>query len=209
MSANFESLKNALLGDGEVLMEANKIRLDGMSLEEKIRLCSKLSRQGIANKELARFFSVSTRTIYDWLRRDLQSLREEMEAKPAIELIIEQMADLEAYEKLCMYEASHLGRDQIEIDPETGEKRLVEGKENVRVLDQKTKLIQLAISIRKMRIDLYSQTGIIPKQPDKLYVGVGEYRNDPEQEDMQKFNRSPEELKQSVMDKLFQQTSLQ
>jgi hypothetical protein len=132
-----------------------------------------------------------------------------MEAKPAIDLIIEQMADLEAYEKLCMYEASHLGRDQIELDPETGEKRLIEGKENVRVLDQKTKLIQLAISIRKMRIDLYSQTGIIPKQPDKLYVGVGDYKNDPEEEDMQKFNRSPEELKQSVMDKLFQQTSLQ
>ena len=51
MSTNFESLKNALLGDGDVLMEANKIRLDSMSLDEKIRLCSKLSRQGIANKE--------------------------------------------------------------------------------------------------------------------------------------------------------------
>lgn len=209
MSTNFESLKNALLGDAEATMEANRVRVDGMSLEEKIRLCAKLSRQGIANKDLAKFFSVTTRTIYDWLRKDLESIREEMEAKPAIDLIIEQMADLEAYEKLCMYEASHLGRDQIEYDAETGQKRVVEGKDNTKVLDQKTKLVQLAVSIRKMRIDLFTQTGIIPKQADKLYGGVGDYKNNSEEEDLQKHNRSTEELKQSVMDKLFQQTSLQ
>ena len=209
MTPNFESLKNALLGDAEATMEANKIRLDGMSSEEKIRLCAKLSRQGIPNKELSRFFSVTPRTIYDWLRKDLEAIREEMEAKPAIDLIIEQMADLEAYEKLCMYEASHLGRDQIEYDPETGETRLIEGKENTKVLDQKTKLVQLAVSIRKMRIDLFSQTGIIPKQADKLYAGVGDYKNNNEEDELEKNYRSPEELKQSVMDKLLHQTSLQ
>lgn len=209
MSTNFESLKNALLGDAEATMEANRVRVDGMSSDEKIRLCAKLSRQGIANKDLAKFFSVTPRTIYDWLRKDLESIREEMEAKPAIDLIIEQMADLEAYEKLCMYEASHLGRDQIEYDAETGQKRVVEGKDNTKVLDQKTKLVQLAVSIRKMRIDLFTQTGIIPKQADKLYGGVGDYKNNSEEEELQKHNRSTEELKQSVMDKLFQQTSLQ
>ena len=209
MSTNFESLKNALLGDAEATMEANRVRIEGMSLDEKIRLCAKLSRQGIANKDLSKFFSVTPRTIYDWLRKDLEAIREEMEAKPAIDLIIEQMADLEAYEKLCMYEASHLGRDQIEYDAETGQKRIIEGRENVRVLDQKTKLMQLAVSIRKMRIDLFTQTGIIPKQPDKLYGGVGDYKNNSEEQELEKHNRSPEELKQSVMDKLFQQTSLQ
>jgi hypothetical protein len=189
-------------------MESFKDSIDNLSSEKKKRLCFKWHYQGVAKKDLASFFGVSLRTVYQWLKEENSGLLEEFEVKSGLELLIEQFAELEQYEKLCMVEASHLGNSQLEIDPETGDKR-IKGPTS-KGLENKAKFIDLARKFREMQINLLTQTGLIPKQPDKIYNAVKDNKLELEEsEQTANINKLDKpDLSKTVIEKLMKQTNL-
>lgn len=186
-------------------MDSMRDKIMSLSDDRKRAYCYKYHMQGVNKKDLAKFFDVSLRTIYDWLKRENQGLLEEFEVKTGLELLIDQFSDLEQYEKMCMFEASHLGQSQIDVDPDTGETRVI--KPSVKNLDQKAKFIGLAKDFRKMQIDLLETTGLIPKQAEKIYGVVKDNKAELE-EDITNANVDKGALSETVIKRLHQMTNL-
>jgi Homeodomain-like domain len=197
-------LRKFLEGEAQNSMESLKDSIGVMPLEKKRAKCVKWHQQGVSKKDLAEFFGVSTRQIYNWLNEENQSVIDEFEVKTGLELLVEQFRELGEYERLCMYEASHLGEDQISIDPATGEKRLKTTTKGG--LDAKAKFIGLAMGFRKMQIDLLTQTGLIPKQPEKIHASVSQYKADDEVDAIDHAGRP--ELTQTIVQRLLSQQNL-
>lgn len=188
-------------------MESFKDSVANWPTEKKKRNCFKWHHQGVSKKELSSFFGVSLRTIYQWLKDENSGLLDEFEVKSGIELLIEQFSELEQYEKLCMLEASHLGNSQLEVDPETGEKRLK--APTGKGLDSKVKFMELARKFREMQINLLTQTGLIPKQPDKIYTTIKDNKVELGEEEVADINKLEKpDLSKTVIEKLMKQTNL-
>lgn len=199
------SIRDIVQQEALATMESLKYDVTALEKPKQRALADKLNRQGITHRDLAEFFGVTPRTIYDWIRNEREHYQEELEAKTGLEVIIENLADLTAYEKLCMREASALGQDQIEIDVETGKRRIK--APTTANLVQKAKFIELARKFREMQIGLLTKTGVIPSAPEKAYHKLGDHKIDEEQElNPQKVDR--ETLAESVLDKLRRQNAL-
>lgn len=185
--------------------EMSKADIDKLVIDDKRRLANKLSLMGIAHSDLAVFFKVSTRTIYNWIKSERDSFVEELEAKTAIDLVVEQLADLAAYEKLFMREASALGQEQIEVDIETGQRRIKNPARSE--LGNKAKFLALAIDAKAKQIALLTQVGAIPKAVEKMYQKIGDNRTDAlEPTDLSKIDE--EKLSESVLEKINQQVRM-
>lgn len=180
--------------------------LENMSSESKMALADSLHRQGVRKKQIAAYFDVNVKTIYAWLSKYNEHFLEELEAKKGIELFAEQLQAIENLESLLKYEASHMGADQIEVDPKTGERRLVPNSSK-KSLSDKAKLLQLAIQCRQMQINLFTQTGLIPKQSERIYHTVSDNKiEDDSENDVSRMSK--DSLTEQTLLKLYGQTNL-
>lgn len=196
----------------QALNDATEASIDPSTIQaksdqDKIRLAANLNRKGVSQKEIARLFGVTPRTIYDWLRKDMEHVVMEFEEKTALDLIVEHLADLSAYEKLCMFEASHFGQDHLEFNPET--MKAVRGAVTTKELEVKIKFIDLAGKFRQAQLNLLTQTGVIPKVPDRIYSTVKDNKTETGEAVGSASGSTKADMEVSVLQKLRCQTNLE
>jgi len=188
-----EILKDQALAE---MQEISSIDPSKLSPAEQFRIAAKWYRQGIIVKDIAAIFNISVSTVYEWMKKDKEHVLFQLEQKTGLEIIVDQLDDLENLEQLCMYEASHLGADQVSVDS-SGKPRVTAPSQ--KALDSKARFIKLALDCRKMRIDLYQQSGIIPKIAEKIYTTVKDNKVIVD-EKAENLNHSA--LTETVLDKL-------
>jgi len=105
-----------------------------------------MKMKGMKVSRIAEVFGVSERTVFRWFTAYEQEFREGFEAVPAANLIAKQLAVLEEIERLNLAEANECesNRDRIGF-------------------------YRVALIARGKIIDLMTQTGVIPKEPEKVY----------------------------------------
>ena len=134
-------------------------------IRERVDKVVDLKMRGISNSAIAKALGVDPSTVWRDLRRARESYRETLENEPAANLISESLMFLDKIEEVCLFEASQSGMADAKVDPVTGEVTR-ESSSNGR---GKFQFIRAALTAREMKTKLMLDTGIIPREPDKLY----------------------------------------
>ena len=134
-------------------------------IRERVDKVVDLKMRGISNSAIAKALGVDPSTVWRDLRRARESYRETLENEPAANLISESLMFLDKIEEVCLFEASQSGMAEAKVDPVTGEVTR-ESSSNGR---GKFQFIRAALTAREMKTKLMLDTGIIPREPDKLY----------------------------------------
>lgn len=140
--------------------------------ERKAEYCLKWKYEGISVKELSKFFQVSERTIYLWLKQARQSVLEELEEQRPIDVLIEHMCSIQRYMDMCLYQASQHSDERSEYDPTKDEirKKSPDAKafnESMRTLHQ----------FQKTLIDLQQSVGVLPKKAEQIYHVISDNKD--------------------------------
>jgi hypothetical protein len=169
-------------------------RLKLLSLDEKAAKAFDYQMRGIPVSAISTVFDVDPSTVYRWLSHYAQKFRQRIEQEPAANLIAESLLYLTRIEELCLYEANQSGSDGGAIDPKTGEVVRPKASQASAI---KVKYIQAAMKARQMKTDLMIQTGILPKEPERLYHAfTEEKRGAKDSEDA--ATRTSEEIRSDV-----------
>jgi len=123
-------------------------------------------RQGIGVTAIAGMYGVDESTVYRWLNQYVEEHRTRLEQQPAANLIQDSILFYQHLEDLCLHEVTHMDGDGAEVDLETG--RVKRTGDNTRK-GLKMKFIQTAAKVRDSRIKLMIETGILPREPEKVY----------------------------------------
>jgi hypothetical protein len=116
--------------------------------------------------DIAAAFGVSERTVFRWHKAYIEMCRAQLEGEPAINLIVELLLFLDEIIRSCLREAWPIRSDGAPaVDPLTGEKVVSKGTVRAKIA-----LINMVLKIQQMRIDLLLKTGILPKEPGRLYT---------------------------------------
>jgi len=140
--------------------------------ERKAEYCLKWKYEGISVKDLAKFFDVSERTIYLWLRQARESVLEELEEQRPIDVLIEHMCSIQRYMDMCLYQASQHSEEKNEYDPTKDEirKKSPDAKafnESMRTLHQ----------FQKTLIYLQQSVGVLPKKAEQIYHFISDNKD--------------------------------
>jgi transposase len=139
--------KSALSGS----LEQRTVEASRVSEEERHSKALALKYKGIPLDAIADQFKVTVRTLYRWFSESNKQYREQrFEDEDGIDLLSENMATLEQFERVCMYEVTQ-SRDDRGI---------------------RAKFLALAMKARKAKIDLQLEVGLISREPSKLYTTV-------------------------------------
>ena len=102
---------------------------------------------------------------------------------------------LDKIEEVCLFEASQSGSGTTSVDPTTGEVIRESNPNN----KGKFQFIRGALTAREMKMKLMLDTGVIPREADKLYHTI---KQDEEVEDKGLDDRNAEEIRDQVMELL-------
>jgi hypothetical protein len=80
-------------------------------------------------------------------------------------MLCESILRYQHYEAIAMYEVDQLEADAVDVDPETGAVKRVR-KESSR--SPRVKYLNTAIKCRDRQVDLLLNTGILPRQPERI-----------------------------------------
>jgi len=137
------------------------------SEEEKINTCVMFRMKGVSVQSLALSFDVHPSTIYRWLDKYAEDFRQRMEQKPAANLIAESLQFIGYIRDVLLYEADQIKHgEDTDVDKKTGE---LKRRSNASKLLLKAKYLEAALKAEKLSLNLMLDTGIIPREPDKIY----------------------------------------
>lgn len=136
------------------------------SKREKLEKVFELKIRGIPVSTIAKAVGVDVNTVYRYLKQYAEEYRQRIEQEPAANLISESLAWLDKIEGVCLFEAHQTSSEVSEIDPRTGEvtKKPINGKTK-----EKISWIQAAMKAREQKLKLMLDTGVLPREPDRLY----------------------------------------
>jgi hypothetical protein len=169
---------------------------DKLSKDERIQKVLNLKMAGIPVTAIAKSLGVSVGTVYSDLKHHYNEYRQRLDQEPAVNIISESLAFLDSVEETCLFEANQsdsLG-EKKEFDPKTGEVKPVK-----RVTNTKGKLawMQCAMKVRDMKLNLMLETGIIPREPDKIYHAL---KDDLVVEEDKSLDRTEDEIKKQIVE---------
>jgi predicted DNA-binding protein YlxM (UPF0122 family) len=185
----FDQLKLAV-PDKENLIEVD---VHALTSEQKIELCWTWKLKGVSITTLAKSFSVSRRTIYQWLAKGKEYFISNMEEMTYLELIADHDMQLEHLENVALAELDRI------TEPEFG------ADENGNIYQKKkaatkeiSELLRTIASIRDQRMKLHQHCGLIPKVPDRLHHVI----SSKDSVSLEEYEQTDEELRVSLMSKL-------
>lgn len=170
--------------------------------EEKVEKAMALKLRGIPAKNIAIALKVSQPTIYNWINEYIEKYKEDIEKRSGANLLSETMLYWDNLERLCLYEISQLGEGTSVYD--TGLKKMVKiDQGGSKIL--KLKFILAAAQCRKEKSNLMLQTGILPKEPEKIYHRMEEEKRVDEKIPIDVSERSKKEIANNIV-KLLERT---
>jgi len=168
---------------------------EGATQEQMMRKVYELHElNGVPVQALASAYGVSQSTIYNWLKKKKEEFRNNLESMNRVDIISESLQFLQSLKLMALYEASQ-SRDP---DPEVTKEGIVKKRKGVGA-ELKLKYWSLAKNIESMKIDLMTATGVLLRAPEHIYHTV-ESEKSKLGEKKESDQRSPEEIKKSIMD---------
>ena len=164
-------------------------------VRDRIEKVVDLKMRGISNTAIAKALGVDPSTVWRDLKRARESYREELETEPAANLISDSLMFLDKIEELCLFEASQASSAATSVDPTTGEVTRESSSNN----RGRFQFIRAALTAREMKMKLMLDTGVIPREADKLYHTI---KKDDEAEEKGLDDRNAEEIRDQVMELL-------
>jgi hypothetical protein len=161
---------------------------------ERMEKVIDLKMRGIGNTAIAKALGVDPSTVWRDLKRAREQYRETLEDEPAANLIADSLMFLDKIEEVCLFEAAQSTSGEAKVDPTTGEVTR-EGTNNVR---GKFQYIRAALTARDMKNKLMLDTGVMPREPDKLYHSIKRDEETKEELDV----RNAEEIRDQVLELL-------
>jgi len=143
---------------------------------EKCREAFRLQMSGLRQTEIAERLNTSRSTVCRLLRDYNAAYVQSLEETPKINLIAAELEKLNQYEEAANRDAEAATTDR-----------------------DKQAFKRLAMSAAKERQSLMIQTGILPKEPDKLYHVTQQLRTDDEKK---RRPRTDDEIKESLINLL-------
>lgn len=175
-----------------------------LEVEERRGKVWDLHIRGASKSAIAKAMNVSIGTVYADLEAIGKNYKDQILKTDPIRLVSDSIHWLDEMERVALHEISTASRKVQKVrDPNTGE--MVE----VEVADpNKSKFYSAALQARKLKLNLFLDTGIIPKDsPEKLFQGLENYQK--HEEDLEQRERSPEEIQQSIYQLLKSGNSVQ
>jgi transposase-like protein len=170
-------------------------KLTSLSIDDKAAKAFDNQMRGIPVSAIAAAFGVDQSTVYRWLSHYSKQYRQRLEQEPAANIISESLLFLTRIEELCLYEANQSDVDGATFDSATGE---VTRPKSYQASSNKAKFIQSAMKARQMKTDLMIQTGILPKEPERLYHAFDTEKRDKEDLISTALSRSPDEIRKDI-----------
>ncbi len=134
---------------------------------EKHRQAWQFKMNGLTIPNIAKVFGVDVRTVYRWFSVMKAEWVSQMEIEPSVNHFAGEIMHLEEMEALCLYEASQIGNDSKKFDVTIG--AVVESPNKAVDAANKRGWVKEAGVFRMARIKLMLDTGVLPKEADRLY----------------------------------------
>lgn len=147
--------------------ETKKHELQLLTDEEKHRQAWQFKMNGVPMQSIAKIFGVDARTVYRWFSVMKADWVSQMEIEPSVNHFAGEIMHLEELESLCLYEASQIGNDSKKFDVTLG--AVVDSPNKAIDAANKRGWIKEAGVFRMARIKLMLETGVIPREADRLY----------------------------------------
>jgi transposase len=175
--------------------EKMRFEFDKSSDVEKVNKIYELRMNGFSVQSIARMYGVHQSTIYRWLERFIDEYKQTMEQRPAASIVAESLLFINRIKDLALYEIHQATREKegdVSPDFKTGEVK--HGKKEGKLVT--TKYFDIALKAERLALNLMLDTGIIPREPDKIYHTLkgGKPTDDESIED----ERSEEEIRRDV-----------
>lgn len=171
-----------------------------MTNEERVRTAAEWKQRGMPIIEIADFFGVSQRTIYNWIKIHRDTYVQELEECKALDVVVKHLSDITNLGDLCLQIAHQIGQEKA-LDPRTGE--IIHRKGSLR--DQ-AEMLRLVRDFKRMEIDLQQSTGILPKEPERIYSKLEEMQRAGDVVEDEVLPRP--ELERAALDRLQKQKHL-
>lgn len=165
--------------------------LDSLRLERRKRIWSMYIKK-IPVEEIADAESVTPQTVYNELKKAREEYKFHIKTQNPLDFIIEHTMYLKALQRA----AADIGLQDpliIDIDPVTGKPLPISSKDHA----LKLKALELMAKIEKMIIDMDLDTGMIPRDTQKLIHTFEKMTNTEVKKE--EASRSPEEIQESVL----------
>lgn len=163
-----------------------------ISKDERMHRAFALKMRGFTVADIARVLKVNRSTIDRDLSAYTNQFRESLEQEPAANIIAESVLWLDDIERMCLFEAQQSG-DDTRIDPEDGTATVIKSGDSV----TKNRWVISAMKAREMKTKLLSDTGVIPKDPDRIYHRIVESKIVEDGSDTD--DRDPSEMAKDIL----------
>lgn len=177
---------NSDLYEKKELTAAESVRLD-----RRKRIWDKYIKR-FSIKEIAASEEISIQTVYNDIKEAREEYKNCIKTQNPLDFIIEHTLYLKALQRA----AADIGLQDpllIEIDPLTGKPLPITSKDNA----LKLKALELMSKIEKMIIDMDLDTGMIPRDTQKLVHTFEKMTNSEVKQEA--ANRSPEEIQANIL----------
>lgn len=148
------------------LAEKNKTTLNSLPDDRKKAKAYEMKLQGFSVVSIAQIFGVAPNTIRKWIQDHASEFTGIIETSPAANIIAETLLFYENLEMLCLNEIKELPDNKVITDLKTGE---TSTRLDYDAKTLKQKYVLTLMQLRKQSVDLMQSTGMIPKEPERLY----------------------------------------
>mgnify|MGYP001608785976 CR=1 FL=1 len=187
---------SSLLDSLDEESDRTPILIDKETDEEKLASAYDMRSRGKSTLVIARHFGVTQATIRSWILNYVQDYTTTFENQPKAHLIAEHLLFLSKLEDICLFEVDQVDLVDIAPDPVTGE---VVRKRTAFNSAAKQRFVVAALQARKMKIDLMTTTGILPKEAEKIYHTLAGDRIDADKKGGFIETKTKEEMMQQIL----------
>jgi hypothetical protein len=171
-----KTLKADAEKDASTERESIERSFEAMPLDERREKVWQMKLQGVSVLTIAKVFKVSAQTIRNDLSAMSREYRKNIEQTDAVDIIADSLLFYSKLEEFALYELA-----DCKSDPQRSR--------------EAHRFLQSVIAIRERKVRLMVETGIIPREPERLYAKVESVKpRDEKSED----HRSPEEIQSSI-----------
>lgn len=161
--------------------------------EERMCRIWDMKVRGLTADIIADTLNVSVSTVYSDVKELGRRYREQLEKVDPVTLLAENLQWLDEIERSCLFEAAASGKVTKKIqDAETDQ--TVEFEIND---PNKAKFMQVALNARREKVKLLLDTGVIPKDPEKMTRSLKSLKK-AEDKIESRSKRSEEEMEESI-----------
>jgi transposase-like protein len=177
--------------------EKNLASINKLPADKKKAKAYEMKLQGASVTAISQIFNVTPATIRKWLQDHASEFTGIIETNPAANIIAETLLFYENLESMCLNEIRQLPDDKVTHNIKTGE---MERKVDYDAKNLKQKYIITLVQLREKSVGLMQDTGILPKEPQRLYHTMEREKPiDADAELAKKEDRPKEELVDKVM----------